>query len=63
MEGENLMKKSPSRYAMRVGMQGSPPAWVAAAMPAVEGGGKHRMARSAHMTCPRPPNTWRRPVG
>lgn len=57
------MKKSSSVYTMRMGMQGPTSAWVAAAMPAVKWGSKHRMARSTHRMSRRSRNTWRRPGG
>lgn len=46
-----MKKKSPSSYAMRAGMQGFTLAWASSAMPTVEGGGEHRVARSAHDVC------------
>ena len=46
-----MKKKSPSSYAMRAGVQGFTLAWAAAAAPTVEGGGKPRVARSAHDMC------------
>ena len=36
---------------MRAGVQGFTLAWAAAAVPTVEGGGKRRVARSAHDMC------------
>ena len=36
---------------MRAGMQGFTLAWAASAMPTVEGGGEHGVARSAHDMC------------